>query len=226
MAVYRLSPAPQVYQTRVTPLMASAALWLLASYFLGAIPTSHLVSRTFAKIDLRQHGSGNLGATNLYRVLGWRYAVPVALFDIAKGVIPVLVFAPRASDSTLFALACGVAAIVGHVFSVFVGFKGGKGVATAAGVMLGLTPLALGVAALVWIVLVLLTGYVSLGSIVAAAVLPAAVYLLEGPVQREIFWIDLAIAAGVILLHRRNIQRLISGTENRFGRRATSSSQP
>jgi acyl phosphate:glycerol-3-phosphate acyltransferase len=222
MAVYRLTLAAQVYQTGLTSLMASAALWLLASYFLGAIPTSHLVSRIFAKIDLRQHGSGNLGATNLYRVLGWKYAVPVALFDIAKGAIPVLVFAPRVSDSPLFALACGVAAIVGHVFSIFVGFKGGKGVATAAGVMLGLTPLALGVAAVVWTVLVLLTGYVSLGSIVAAAVLPVAVHLFEGSVQREIFWIDLAIAGGVIFLHRRNIQRLMKGTENRFGRRATS----
>lgn len=202
------------------------ALWLLASYVLGAVPTSHLVSRTFANIDLRAHGSGNLGATNLFRVLGWRYAVPVALFDIAKGAIPVLVFAPGASGSTLFALACGVAAVVGHVFSVFVGFKGGKGVATAAGVMLGLTPLALGAAAGVWIVLVLLTGYVSLASIVAAAVLPVAVYLLEGPVRREILWIAVAIAAGVIVLHRRNIQRLIKGTENRFGRRATSAPQP
>jgi acyl phosphate:glycerol-3-phosphate acyltransferase len=206
--------------------MATAALVLLASYFLGAIPTSHLVSRIFARIDLRQHGSGNLGATNLYRVLGWRYAVPVALFDMAKGAIPVLIFAPQASDSTLFALACGVAAIGGHVFSVFVGFKGGKGVATAAGVMLGLTPLALGVAALVWVVLVRLTGYVSLGSIVAAAVLPVAVYLLERPIQREILWIDVAIAAGVIVLHRGNIQRLIRGTESRFGRRATSAPQP
>src|SRR3954467_9084116 len=108
--------------------MAAAPLWLLASYFLGALPTSHLVSRTFAKIDLRRHGSGNLGATNLYRVLGWKYAVPVALFDIGKGVVPVLVFAPMVADSQLFALTCGVAAIVGHVFSVFVGFKGGKGV--------------------------------------------------------------------------------------------------
>jgi glycerol-3-phosphate acyltransferase PlsY len=206
--------------------MATAALWLLASYFLGAIPTSHIISRTFAKIDLRRHGSGNLGATNLYRVLGWRYAIPVALFDIAKGAIPVLVFAPRVSDSVILALACGVAAIMGHVFSVFVGFKGGKGVATAAGVVLALTPLALGVAALVWAAVVLLTGYVSLGSIVAAAVLPVAVYLLEAPIQREIIWVDVAIATGVILLHRRNIQRLIKGTENRFGRGATSAQQP
>jgi acyl phosphate:glycerol-3-phosphate acyltransferase len=202
--------------------MPDAALWLLASYFLGAIPTSHLVSRLFAKIDLREHGSGNLGATNLYRVLGWRYAIPVALFDIAKGAIPVLVFARQVSDSELFALACGVAAIVGHVFSVFVRFQGGKGVATAAGVMLGLTPLALAVCAAVWGLLVLFTGYVSLGSIAAAATLPLAVYLLERPRTPELLWIDAVVAAGVILLHRRNIQRLFRGTESRFGRRATS----
>lgn len=202
--------------------MAAELGWLLASYLLGAIPTSHIVSRTIARIDLRQHGSGNLGATNLYRVLGWKYAVPVALFDIAKGAVPVLFFAPQASRSELFAVACGVAAILGHVFSVFVGFKGGKGVATAAGVMLGLTPLALAVAALVWAVVVRVTGYVSLGSIAAAAVLPVAVYLLEQPNTPELLWIDVLVAAGVIVLHRKNIQRLLKGTENRFGRRAAS----
>ena len=206
--------------------MPAAVLWLLASYFVGAIPTSYLLSRLFAGIDLRKQGSGNLGATNLYRVLGWKYAVPAATFDIAKGAIPVVVFAPQVSDSQLFALACGVAAILGHVFSVFVGFKGGKGVATAAGVMLGLVPLALAVSAVVWAVLVRLTGYVSLGSIVAAAVLPLAVYLLEDSSSPALLWIAGAIAAGVILLHRRNIQRLIRGTENRFGRRAASTPQP
>jgi glycerol-3-phosphate acyltransferase PlsY len=202
--------------------MPTAALWLLASYLLGAIPTSHLVSRLFARIDLREHGSGNLGATNLYRVLGWKYAIPVALFDIAKGAIPVLVFAPQVSDSELFAVACGVAAILGHVFSVFVHFKGGKGVATAAGVMLGLTPVALGVSAIVWALVVLLTGYVSLGSIAAAAVLPLAAYLLEKSRTPELLWVVALVGASVILLHRRNIQRLLKGTENRFGRRTAS----
>ena len=91
-------------------------------------------------IDLREHGSRNLGATNLYRVLGWRYAIPVGLLDAAKGLVPVLLFAPRVSSSELFALVCGLTAVLGHAFSVFVGFKGGKGVATAAGVMLGLAP--------------------------------------------------------------------------------------
>jgi glycerol-3-phosphate acyltransferase PlsY len=202
------------------------AVWLLASYLLGSIPTSYLVSRTFAHIDLRQHGSGNLGATNLYRVLGWKYAVPVALFDIAKGAIPVLVFAPQVSASELFALACGVAAILGHVFSIFVSFKGGKGVATAAGVMLGLTPIALGLAAAVWALVLLLTGYVSLASICAAAVLPLAVLLLEHPSNPQLLWIDVLIAGGVIFLHRRNIERLLKGKENRFGRRAASTPPP
>jgi glycerol-3-phosphate acyltransferase PlsY len=195
---------------------------LVASYLVGAIPTSYLVGRLFKGIDLREHGSKNLGATNLYRVLGWRYAVPVGLFDMAKGAVPVLLFAPRVSSSELFALLCGVTAVVGHVFSAFVRFKGGKGVATAAGVMLGLAPAALGVALLVWLVLVYLTGYVSLGSIAAAAVFPLAVLLLERPTRAEILWIDVALAAGIVWLHRANIRRLLNGTENRFGRRAAS----
>jgi acyl phosphate:glycerol-3-phosphate acyltransferase len=199
-----------------------AILWLSASYLVGAFPTSYLVSRTFAGIDLRQHGSGNLGATNLYRVLGWKYAIPVALVDIAKGLIPVLLFAPQASSSELFALGCGVAAILGHVFSVFVRFKGGKGVATAAGVMLGLTPVALLIAAAVWGLVLRLTGYVSLGSIAAAIVLPFAVYLVDRPARLELVWVAALIALGVILLHRKNIQRLFKGTEGRFGRRAAS----
>jgi glycerol-3-phosphate acyltransferase PlsY len=226
VAVHRIALAAEIHQSRVWTLMPAAALWLLASYFMGAIPTSYLLSRLFAGIDLRQHGSGNLGATNLYRVLGWKYAIPAAVVDIAKGAIPVLVFAPQVSGSQLFALVCGVAAILGHVFSVFVGFKGGKGVATAAGVMLGLAPLALAVSAVVWGLLVRLTGYVSVGSIVAAAVLPLAVYLLEDTTSPALLWIAAAIAAGVILLHRRNIQRLLKGTESRFGRRATSTPQP
>jgi glycerol-3-phosphate acyltransferase PlsY len=201
----------------------AALPWLIASYLLGAVPTSYLAGRLFRGIDLREHGSRNLGATNLYRVLGWRYAVPVGLFDAAKGLVPVLVFAPRVSSSELFALICGLVAVVGHVFSVFVGFKGGKGVATAAGVMLGLTPGALGVAVLVWVALVYLTGYVSVGSIAAAAIFPLAVYLLEPPDRPAMLWLDIAVAAAIVWLHRGNIQRLLNGTENRFGRHAASS---
>ncbi len=202
------------------------ALWLLASYSIGAIPTSYIAGRLFRGIDLREHGSKNLGATNVYRTLGWRYAVPVGLFDIAKGAVPVLLFAPRVSDSQLFALACGIGAILGHVFSVFVRFRGGKGVATAAGVMLGLTPLAIGVAALAWLAVVALTGYVSLASIAGAAVFPVAVYLLEPPDRPEILWLDALVAAAIIWLHRANIRRLLDGTESRFGRKATPPAHP
>jgi acyl phosphate:glycerol-3-phosphate acyltransferase len=206
--------------------MMPALPWLLASYLLGAIPTSYLAGRLFRGIDLREHGSRNLGATNLYRVLGWRYALPVALFDAAKGLIPVLVFAPRVSPSELFALVCGLMAVLGHVFSVFVGFRGGKGVATAAGVMLGLTPAALGAALAVWIVLVYFTGYVSVGSIVAAAVFPLAVIVLDPPSQPLVLWLDIAVAAAIIWFHRGNIKRLLNGTESRFGRRAAPAPRP
>ena len=204
----------------------AAALWLLASYLVGAIPTSYIAGRLFRGIDLREHGSKNLGATNVYRTLGWRYAIPVGLFDIAKGAVPVLVLAPQVSDSQLFALACGIAAILGHVFSVFVRFRGGKGVATAAGVMLGLTPLALGVAALAWLVVVALTGYVSLASIAAAAVFPVAVHFLGRLDRPEILWLDALVAAAIIWLHRGNIRRLLNGTESRFGRRAAPTAHP
>jgi glycerol-3-phosphate acyltransferase PlsY len=199
---------------------------LLASYLLGAVPTSYLAARLFAGIDLRQHGSRNLGATNLYRTLGWRYAIPVGLLDAAKGFVPVVAIAPRVSTSEVFALVCGLTAVLGHAFSIFVRFKGGKGVATAAGVMLGLSPLALAVAAAVWLALVKLTGYVSLGSIVAAALFPLAVLLLERPAQPAMLWLDLAVAAAIIWLHRGNIHRLLNGTEHRFGRRAAPASRP
>ena len=206
--------------------MSPAVLWLVASYFVGAIPTSYLAGRIFRGIDLREHGSKNLGATNVYRTLGWRYAVPVGLVDIAKGAVPVLVFAPQVSSSQFYALACGIVAIIGHVFSVFVRFRGGKGVATAAGVMLGLAPLALGVAALTWLLVLKLTGYVSLASIAAAALFPAAVYLLERPDRPEILWLDALVAAAIIWLHRANIRRLLNGTESRFGRRAAPPARP
>jgi glycerol-3-phosphate acyltransferase PlsY len=194
-------------------------LALLASYLLGAIPTSYLAGKFFRGIDLRQHGSGNLGATNLYRTLGAKFAVPVALFDMAKGAVPVMVIAPLVSSSRYFAVLCGIMAVLGHVFSVFVRFRGGKGVATASGVMLGLTPWAVLVALAVWLIVLRLSGYVSLGSMVGAIVLPIAAWFLH-PLQRDIIWIQVLVALAIIWLHRANIKRLLAGTENRFGRRA------
>ena len=192
---------------------------LVASYLLGAVPTSYVVGRVFRGIDLRQHGSGNLGATNLYRVLGWKYALPVALVDIAKGAVPVALLAPLVSASQYFALAAGLAAVAGHAVSPFVGFKGGKGVATAAGVMLALTPLTIAVLVVIWAIIVFSTGYVSLASIVAATLLPVLAWLLH-PESRGLVPFDALIAAAIVWLHRGNIRRLLAGTEHRFGRRA------
>lgn len=198
--------------------MSQLLPWVLASYLLGAIPTSWLVVRLVKGQDLRTLGSGNLGATNLYRQLGWKFAVPVGLFDMAKGALPVLVFAPRVGGGDMTALLLGGCAVVGHVYSVFVHFKGGKGVATGAGVVLGLAPWAFLAALAVWAVTVRLTGYVSLGSILAAASLPPAVWFLQ-PERRPLVWLFAVLAMLIIVLHRANIGRLLGGTEHRFGTR-------
>lgn len=199
-----------------------ALLWLAASYLIGAIPTSYLVGKWFRGMDLREHGSRNLGATNLYRTLGWKYAVPVGVFDVLKGAVPVLAFGPRAPELPYFPIWCGIIAVSGHVFSVFVGFRGGKGVATAAGMVIGLAPLAFPVVLAVWALVVWLTGYVSLGSIIAAVSLPPADWLLH-PARRSgvTLAFDIGLAAFIIWKHRQNIQRLLAGTENRFGKRGS-----
>lgn len=205
--------------------MSHAVVPLLASYLVGSIPTSFLVGKLFRGIDLRQHGSRNLGATNLFRVLGWRFAVPVALFDMAKGAVPVLLFGPLGPATVAFPLLCGITAVVGHVFSVFVGFKGGKGVATGAGAVLAVAPWAIGAAFVIWILLVFLTGYVSVGSIAGAAAYPVGVYLFH-PAQRPLIWVHLLLAGAIIWFHRANIRRLMAGTENRFRRGAPAPKGP
>lgn len=196
----------------------SAWPWFVASYLVGAIPTSWLTVKLVRGEDLRTMGSGNLGATNLYRVLGLRYAVPVGVFDLLKGTIPVAVFGPRAGDGPVLPLLLGLTAVAGHVFSVFVGFRGGKGVATGAGVVLGLAPWAFLAVLAVWLLVVTATGYVSLGSVVGALVLPAAVWLLY-PERRDLVAPLLALALVIVVLHRANLRRLLAGTEHRFGRR-------
>lgn len=189
---------------------------LLLAYLVGATPTSFLAGRFAYGIDLREHGSGNLGATNVFRVLGWRAAVPVGLVDVAKGWIPAALF-PRwdgVADPE-WALAYGAAAIVGHVFSIYVRFNGGKGVATSAGVFTALAPWATLAALVVWVAVVALTRIVSLSSLMAAAALPVAVYLTGEPTPT--LWLAVGLAVFVIYAHRSNVGRLLRGEENRFG---------
>jgi acyl phosphate:glycerol-3-phosphate acyltransferase len=192
-------------------LNAPPVLAILVSYLLGATPTSYIAGKVGRGIDLREHGSKNLGATNVYRILGWKYAIPVALFDIAKGAVPVLVFWHPA----WLTVAVGGAAVLGHMFSPYVSFKGGKGVATAAGMFLALAPVAVLLAIVVWGLCLWLTGYVSLSSIIAVLTVPISVSLLQ-PGSPYTFWASIVLVALIIFAHRRNIRRLLDGTENRF----------
>jgi glycerol-3-phosphate acyltransferase PlsY len=193
----------------------TVALWLLAAYVLGATPTAYLAGRLARGIDLREHGSRNLGATNVYRVLGWAWAIPVALIDIAKGAVPVALFTRWGGGNPWLAVAVGMVTVLGHVFSPYVGFKGGKGVATAAGMFIALAPLAVAIALPVWGLTLWLTGYVSLSSILAATTFPLVVRVTR-PDAVATLWASIALAAFIVFSHRANIQRLLAGTENRF----------
>ncbi|HEX7240924.1 MAG TPA: glycerol-3-phosphate 1-O-acyltransferase PlsY [Longimicrobiaceae bacterium] len=196
--------------------------WLLlaASYLLGSVPASYLAGRMTRGIDLREHGSGNLGATNTFRVLGAKVAAPVMLFDVLKGFVPAWAF-PRWAGvpaDSWWPLAFGAAAIVGHVFSLYMRFRGGKGVATGAGVFLALAPAAVGGAFAVWLVSLWLGRMVSLSSILAAlAVVPLIWLTVERP---EIRVLGVAVAAFVVFSHRANVGRILRGEEHRFGKRA------
>jgi acyl phosphate:glycerol-3-phosphate acyltransferase len=201
----------------MTPIGLAHVAWLAPAYLLGAVPSSYVVARLVAGVDLRQHGSKNLGATNLFRLLGWKAAVPVAAFDAAKGAAPVLAYLAVTRQPAWWALVVGAAAVLGHVFSPFVGFRGGKGVATAAGVFLAYLPAAIGLAAVVWVGLVAATGYVSVGSIAAAMTFPVWVRLFYAD-RDSAFWVAAAVALFVIFNHRSNIRRLMAGTESRFRR--------
>jgi len=191
------------------------AVMLLLAYLIGATPTSYVAGKLGRRIDLREHGSKNLGATNVYRVLGWAYAIPVALIDVAKGAIPVVILGPWANGPAWFTVALGLSAVVGHIFSPYVRFKGGKGVATAAGMFLALTPLAVAISIPIWIVALWLSGYVSVASLTVAALFPVWVRLTV-PDQPYTFWAAVVLAMIIFYSHRQNIRRLREGTENRF----------
>jgi glycerol-3-phosphate acyltransferase PlsY len=197
--------------------------WLALAYLVGAIPFGLLIARLNA-VDIRAVGSKNIGATNVFRCVGKGWGILTFVLDAAKGLVPALIF-PLLGRSGLpvfpglessFGLLCGIAAILGHNFPVYLKFKGGKGVATSAGVLIGVAPVAVGLGLLGWIVLFAATRYVSVASIGAAAIVPLAgwwLYYSSG------FFLPCALTllgALVIARHAKNIQRLLAGTENRF----------
>jgi glycerol-3-phosphate acyltransferase PlsY len=192
---------------------------LALAYLVGATPTSYWVGRTFHGIDLREHGSGNLGATNALRVLGWQSALPVVLVDTAKGFLPAWGFGALAGVGFPWTFAFGLAAILGHMFSLWVGFKGGKGMATSAGVFLALAPWAVLGGFVLWLALTFGTGYVSVASIAAAVALPPLIHFTPHQGGTTLVWLSSALAAFVVWKHRSNVGRLMRGEENRFGRR-------
>jgi acyl phosphate:glycerol-3-phosphate acyltransferase len=204
--------------------MIHPAILIAASYLIGSIPAAYIAGKLARGIDLREHGSGNLGATNVYRVLGPRIALLVLIADALKGALPVLVFPGLTATSTpdLWAIAYAVAAIAGHVRSIFLLLRGGgKGVATAAGAFLSLAPLPSAFALGIFVVVLFVWGYVSLGSLSAATALPVAIAILDG-IHSPLFVVSTVVAAFVFWTHRANIARLRRGEEPRFGKKTES----
>jgi len=201
--------------------MTSPGIALALSYLSGSLPFAAIAGKARG-VDLRKHGSGNLGATNVFRVLGWKIGLLVFLLDAAKGAVPVL-FLPRYIDSprdpVVWAIACGIAAIAGHVRPIFLKLRrGGKGVATAAGVFFALAPIPMAITFAVFVGVVFVTGYVSLGSLICAVLLPGLLLVTQGA-QSPLFLVSLVVALFVFWTHRANIGRLRRGEEHRFGKR-------
>jgi glycerol-3-phosphate acyltransferase PlsY len=190
-------------------------VWLVAAgYLLGSIPFAFLIARRFAAVDVRQVGSGNVGAANVQRTAGWTLGLTVALLDIAKGAAAVL-FALAMDENAGTRAATAFAAVVGHVYPVWLRFRGGKGVAVAAGAFGAIAPAATAIATGIFGVVIWMTRYVSLGSILAAAALPLLVHLMQGA-GSAVSWATGA-AALIVWGHRSNVRRLLGRRERRLG---------
>lgn len=210
------------------------AIIVILSYLVGAIPTSIIVSKAVKGIDIRQYGSGNAGGTNVMRVLGWKHGVMVIILDALKGVLAVIVVArlhygglPFANvspfdDFTLVQIIAGISAVVGHIWTVFAGFKGGKGIATALGMLLMIVTIDMLIAVGVFLIVVTISRYVSLGSVLAAVTVPAAMVFRENILNVDILGYNtllpfvIAVSLLVIYTHRKNVVRILNGTENKL----------
>ena len=201
-------------------------LLLLLSFITGSFPTSIILGKLVKGIDIREHGSGNAGGTNVFRVLGWKPALIVVIIDIFKGWLPTAIYATilfkgqPISDVGVIQILCGFAAVLGHTYTIFAGFRGGKGIGTLAGMLIALFPITFPLCLFVFVITLIMTGYVSLSSIMATVALPIILLILpifgiqQGSLSLLIF--ALLIPWFAIYTHRSNIVRLRDGTENRF----------
>ncbi len=214
--------------------MLSLILVILLSYLVGSFPTAMLVGKFFKGIDPRKFGSRNMGSTNAFRVLGWKLGLMVQLIDIGKGLIATL-FISRIfygalpfenktpfDDITLVQIMAGLAAVIGHVWTIFANFKGGKGINTAAGMLVSLAPIDATISIGVFILVLISSGYVSLGSVTAAFSFPLVMFLRENLFNVQVngyhtlIYFSVAISVFFVYTHRGNVKRLLRGEENRF----------
>ncbi len=207
---------------------------IILSYLIGSIPTSIIVSKAVKGIDIRNYGSGNAGGTNVMRVLGWKHGLFVILLDAFKGVLAVVVVArlhygnipfqnlTPFDDFTLVQIMAGISAVIGHIWTIFAGFKGGKGIATAVGMLLMIITVDMLIAIGVFIVVVTISKYVSLGSLLATLALPLSLIIRENvfnvniPSYNTILPFIIAIALLIIYTHRKNVVRILEGSENKL----------
>lgn len=189
---------------------------LIVSYLLGAIPFAYIMTRLITGKDVRSYGSGNVGATNAARILGFKYGLLIAILDILKGILAVSIAKTliQAGDPRYFLLIASLLVIIGHNWSIFLKFSGGKGVATTFGIILSLYPIAFLVFSLSWISIVLLTRYVSLASIISAILVPIIVYITTANIYDLLFTLLFAIL--IVLRHSGNIKRLVKGNESKM----------
>ena len=215
--------------------MINLAIVVLLSYIIGSIPTSIILSKWRHGFDIRTKGSGNAGGTNVFRVLGWKSGLFVTIFDAMKAVIattviarlfwdPTLPFYNRTpfDDFTIIQMICGGAAIVGHIWTVFAGFKGGKGIACGAGMLIGIAPTEFAVSIIVFLAVLFAWKYVSLGSVAAAIAFPVSLFVRHNILYNEIhsyktlIFFSIGVAVLLVYSHRKNIRRLLEGTENKI----------
>ena len=214
--------------------MLSLLAVILLSYLVGSFPTALLIGKFFGGVDLRHHGSGNMGSTNAFRVMGWKLGLLVQVIDITKGLIATLLisrlfygslpFENRTpfQDITIVQIIAGISAVIGHVWTIFANFKGGKGINTAAGVLVSLAPVDATISIGVFMIVLVSSGYVSLGSITAAFAFPVVLFLRENLFKVDVngystlIYFSIVVCIFLIYNHRGNISRLLYGEENRF----------